>query len=474
MDKIKFTKDQQQVVDNIIKFIRHNFDENKFITSIIGAAGTGKTFITKYIIENCGIHHSYIKCASTTHKACRVFSNAIGNKPVETIQSILGLRLNLKLEDFDPKNPQFSPIGSKRLDEVYLLIIDEASMLPHKLVNYIITSCKEKGIKIIFIGDSYQLPPVNENKSIAFYKTNFNNTLKTIVRQGENNPTVDLLSMIREDIDNNTTKSIRFIHDNVGFSNFNDNKGFKIIREEDFLNEITTKFKDKEYVNDIYKYKIIAYTNDAVSNYNKFIRNIIVKDCNKSVITQNDLIMSYETIVDEYNQPIIYNSEEYIIKSIVDHNDSITGFKGFLVKFQMVNGGEITRPLFIIDHNDKLTLSLYYHKLTKLRLDAQRANIANRATLWQRYFDFKKTYLLAVNIKIGNTDRIEAYRDLDYGFALTVHKSQGSTYKNVFVDCNDIIYSKNGQPYSNISDTLRKLYVAFSRPSEQLVLCYGK
>ena len=135
-----------------------------------GPGGTGKTFVTKYIIENCKYSHSVIKCTAPTHKACRVLNNAIGNiRNVETIQSTFGLRLDLKLEDFDPERPQFNPIAGPKLDNIKLLIVDEASMLPAKLVKYIINTCKKLNIKIIFQGDSFQLPPVGEKQSYAFY-----------------------------------------------------------------------------------------------------------------------------------------------------------------------------------------------------------------------------------------------------------------------------------------------------------------
>ena len=101
-------------------------------------------------------------------------------------------------------------------------------------------------------------------------------------------------------------------------------------------------------------YRIIAYTNACVSNWNNYIRNNIIKDADKSIITKNDLIMSYETIVNEFMEIIINNSEEYIINDIVNFVDDTYGFKGFLIKFQLVHGGNITKPLFVIDHRDKL------------------------------------------------------------------------------------------------------------------------
>ena len=150
--KITFTKDQQKAINGIIEFCNNEFDINNYIVGLIGAGGTGKTFITNYIIEHCAYANSVIKCTSSTHKACRVFSQAINYKKVDTIQSTFGLRLDLALEDFNPDRPQFNPKAKPKLDNIKLLIIDEASMIPAKLITYINKKCKEKEIKILYIG----------------------------------------------------------------------------------------------------------------------------------------------------------------------------------------------------------------------------------------------------------------------------------------------------------------------------------
>ena len=65
-------------------------------------------------------------------------------------------------------------------------------------------------------------------------------------------------------------------------------------------------------------------------------------------------------------------------------------------------------------------------------------------------------------------------RDLDYGFALTSHKSQGSTFDTSLVDVNDIVFDKYGNPYTNAEEINRRLYVACSRCKNKLYLRYGK
>lgn len=468
-----FTNDQHKAIDNIISFIAAPFNPAKYIVGLTGAGGTGKTFITKYIISHCKYSNSVIKCTSSTHKACRVFSQALDGKDVDTIQSTFGLRLDLRLEDFDPANPQFNPMAKPKLENIKLLLVDEASMLPSKLVTFICNECKKLEIKIIFIGDNYQLAPVNEKKSIAFDRCFEINQLKEIVRQAANNPITNLLELLRYDIEHHTYRFLEYISKNIGVTNYNDiNEGFCICGKESFRHLINMSFNDEAYKKNIDMYRIIAYTNACVSGWNSYIRNTIIQDSDKNIITKNDLIMSYETIVNEFMEIVINNSEEYIINDIVNFVDDTYGFKGFLVKFQLIHGGMITRPLFIIDHRDKFTIQKYHKTITSLISSAKSASGGTRVSKWKAYYEFKKKYLIAANI-IDRNGKTLYSRDIDYGFAITAHKSQGSTYDTVFIDVNDMVYDRMGKPYANQEDLLRRLYVGCSRARTELILCYG-
>lgn len=473
-DRGNFTPDQYEAVSGIIDFIAAPFDPGKYMIGLAGAGGTGKTYVTNTIINKCKYSASVIKCASPTHKACRIFSGAIGGKAVETIQSVFGLRLDLRLEDFDPSRPQFNPMAKVKLDNIKLLIIDEASMLPSKLVTYVRNMCKKLEIKVIFIGDSYQLAPVNEKCSIAFNVCAKVYHLTTVVRQGVGNPISDLLVILRKDIENKSYNFLSYVSANVGKDSHNHKgEGYAILNPKDFQKQIDTSFSNDDYSKNIDMYRIIGYTNDCVSGWNNYIRNSIIIDAEKNIITKNDLIMSYETIVNEFMEIVLNNSEEYIIHDITNYVDPQYEFKGFLIRFQLVHGGIITKPLFVIDHRDRASILMYHKVISSIMSEAKKATAGNRGAKWKDYYSFKKKYLIAANI-MGRDGRILYKRDIDYGFSITAHKSQGSTYGTNFVDINNMIFDKNGNFYSNQDDLLRRLYVACSRPKERLILSYGK
>ena len=50
---VKFTNDQEVAVNGLIDFICTSWSDKNYINALCGAGGVGKTFVTKYVIENC-------------------------------------------------------------------------------------------------------------------------------------------------------------------------------------------------------------------------------------------------------------------------------------------------------------------------------------------------------------------------------------------------------------------------------------
>lgn len=469
-----FTDDQVKAYTSLIDFINEPYDVNDFKRALVGPAGTGKTYLVKALIKNCNLSYSTIGLSAPTHKACRVLGEniQIPNIKINTLQSDLGLRVNFDVEKFDLKNPPFDPKGKIKIENYQLYIVDEASMINRGLALFLETICKHNKCKLIYIGDASQLAPVNEKYSSTFkgiktYK------LQQIVRQGEDNPISHLLNLLRYDIEHKSFTFLEYISKNPYKFNEDNIKGYQVCSPLEFERIVNINFNDEELTRNIDYAKVIAYTNNAVSVWNKFIRNAIICDADKSIITKNDLIISYVTIVNQFNDCIIKNSEEYILKDVVNYIHPKYNLKGFMVRFTAIHGGSNTTPLFIIDHKDRFTIQMYVNISRELIQAAKTANARVRAQRWKDYFSFKESCLLLTNIINPTTNKIEFNRDLDYGFSLTSHKSQGSTFDTSFVDVNDIVYDKYGHPYTDAEEINRRLYVACSRAKNKLYLKYG-
>lgn len=467
---LKLTKDQQKLYSELIEFINAEYNDNDCKRALSGAAGTGKTFLIKTLIQNCNLSYSVIGLAAPTHKACRVLQESVNlnHVSINTLQSDLGLRLNFDVDKFDLNNPPFDPKGRIKIDKYKLYIVDEASMINRGLCIFLEKICKTNKCKIIYIGDNYQLAPVNERYSSAF-KGIKTHTLKQIVRQGDNNPISKLLEILRYDIDHKSFKFLEYISVHKSEFNSDNTKGYLVCNEDKFKEIVYTNFNDEQLTSNVDFAKVIAYTNNKVSEWNKFIRNAIISDSDKSIITKNDLIISYATLVNVFNDCIIKNSEEYILKDVVNYTHPTYNLKGFMVRFQAIHGGSITSPIFILDHKDKATIELYLKISNNLIDSAKSANSKLRAQCWKDYYNFKESCLLLTNI-INRAGKILFSRDLDYGFALTSHKSQGSTFDTSLVDVKDIVYDKYGHPYTNADEINRRLYVACSRAKNKLIL----
>ncbi len=124
---------------------------------ITGKAGTGKTTLLKYIVENT--HKNIIVAASTGIAAI----NAGG----VTLHSLFGI-------PFDLQGPN-TPIKGKLYKDKFMLfekldtlIIDEASMIRPDILDYVdrklklyrMNSLPFGGVQIVLFGDLFQLPPV--------------------------------------------------------------------------------------------------------------------------------------------------------------------------------------------------------------------------------------------------------------------------------------------------------------------------
>ena len=136
------------------------------------------------------------------------------------------------------------------------------------------------------------------------------------------------------------------------------------------------------------------------------------------------------------------------------------GLNVYCVVLKSASTFKETKMLQILDHADTENVAKYVNYLEVLR---DKAKYIGGKKGWFPYYKFKNTILCMIDVQVGGR---KLSRELDYGYALTVHKLQGSTFNNIFVDGNDICnpISKWGKPYANdINMRNRLLYVALSR-----------
>lgn len=448
---------QEQVAEPVLDWIEDKTDYEYRV--IAGEAGAGKTILTKYIVKEARISAKVL--TAPTHKAVRVISQGLSIR-TSTIQKLLGLRPNVDIERFDINNPAFAMSGKLLIPDFDLIIVDEASMVNKGLARILEKLCKQYKVKLLFVGDELQLPPVNERLSIVF-RTQHLYRLDVVIRQGENNPLKQLLNISRRDVKSKGSNLIKAIY--TSKDTINDNVGYRIYRRKTegmrFSKQLIDSYTNANSIDDL---RLCGHTNKNVLGWNDYIRKKIIKA--ENLIEDNDILTGYSTIVNEFNEAYIVNSEDYYI-SEVGRSVNANGLNGFIVKLQSAYNHKDTPYLFVLDHNDEDTVNLFLRQMDSIIKSIYAMPRARQGAGWSKLFykDFKDKIILMKSF-YDEFDNLIIKKDLDYAYTLTVHKTQGSTYNDVYVNVLDILYNKYNRPVKDINIRNRLLYVALSRASD--------
>lgn len=481
MKDIVLTPDQETVRDECIKFIHSETDSvESHLKTIVGSAGSGKTTVIKYVIADANLPQRSIAITAPTHQAKKVIAKAT-SLPATTIQSLLGLRPDLNLEYFDITKPTFNPLSQESIGSYKLIIIDESSMLNNDLYTLLKEKALEYGVKIIFMGDILQLPPIGEFKSKVFTDVTNQSKLTSVIRQGKDNPNSKLLELLREDVTNNmeifekifliqltkhsyirdekkreakairealfvpanySSKGLEYLKD-LEQDTLND-KGYLCLSSNEFGKRMLEFFMSTEYEYDRNHIKFMAYTNDSVVQWSKALRNALYKSDSNSQLLVGEPLIGYTTISTE-EKTLLYNSEEYVIESITPKISNFN-IKVFEVK---MTGSEHSTTVNIVDNSD-------YDNFKDVAFRLLDTAYEKRGVAWRHYSAFKNSHLIMDDFYKGGKKYIT--KDIYYGYGITIHKSQGSTFTNSAINLTNIL-SKN----FNVSERARLIYVSMSR-----------
>ena len=461
-------RDQQAAFLGLVKFIRDPEDYEGAVLK--GYAGTGKT----YLINRCGEYltkaypNRKIAVTAPTNKAVKVLSqgksfsesNVIKAKHnVDTVQygtihSLLGLKQKIG------RDGTISFVRDKTksdLSGVKYIIVDESSMLSNEL--YGLINQHKGNIDVIYMGDPAQIPPVNEEYSKPFDENNpdkmFKLELTEIMRQKGNNPIINRSMHLRENL------TIKDPLMNLGSVKTNDGRILILDAktEREHIRPLINKLYNSDQFRSNHDYiKTIAYRNNSVKYLNKVIREELYgKEYGDQRFVENELLIANSPILDAYGKIIANTSSEF---RVIEFKDRVKTFKpgqakgGLMGKLQSIelNGISIkVKNLATDTANDESVLWVvaeedlekYQDYLTKLKKTAIAGTVKN----WIDYYD-------ACNLN----------NNIDYAYAITAHKSQGSTYDNVLFIEEDLSVN-----YKTVEKN-RIIYTAYTRAKNSLYI----
>ena len=454
--KSKLTPHQLEVFEEITSKIKDNLSKrvnsiplsDRFL-SLTGAAGTGKSYLTAAIVDEIDntlpVGQYDIQITAPTHKALKVmkemlfYSYDIGVN-CSTIHSFLNIKQNY---DYETGAEIFTVDRGKDINKASLLIVDESSMVSNELFDFILEILKKGYVNtVLFIGDKFQLLPVNESSNNVFrLKNQFK--LTKIVRQAKNSAIIELATKIRVCIANEEYEDLRDILENT--PNSEDIQFFESKKEflEDFCKNENWHEEDKI---------VTSFRNNDVDSFNNILRRKYWQEQginNPQYLISNDKIRfkkpSFDLYSDDYQKVIFQNGEEIIIDKaelIFDEELKIYYWECLGVDRSPFTFFRVIDPNSMTKFNNILNDYAYFAKIRDFPLNME---------WWNKYFKLR-----------------DSFSDIQYSFASTIHKLQGSTYETAYIDLASLL---NNRQISR--DFLYRLvYVAITRAKKSVKILY--
>lgn len=463
---------QKSALYELEKFIE---DDGTEIT-LSGYAGTGKSTIIGIFSKwlNNRIGRGNIVYTAPTHRANVITKQNNPNANVYTLSALFGFTpdtdIAMEQGSLDLRELEFRAKNQMKYEPGQLIIIDEASMVQDGLYEYIQEIVAKHNGSVIYVGDSAQLRPVkSDHISKVFTSDGVPQITLTKVERTGDNPILKEATRLRQgeglsyqtDI-NDRGQGILYTSDNASI--------------DENLKQIVTS---EEFNADPLHFRVLTATNAAVSAYNSKIRSLRYGKFAKPFV-KGDIIMGYSNKLRKPDGSYkLVNSGDYVIQNVTDTTVKFKTdkgdieFKAFKLSIRPTGGTVMDDfQLTVIDRNEPdsklFEVVEYKDRLWKMAKEAkQNGQISKYRDLVQMAFNIDNELNITKNLE-DNQGRLKIRKAIDYGYAQTVWKSQGSTYSKVLILSNEIDTFGYGKDVMQLRNELR--YVAVSRAKNFVII----
>lgn len=474
-EKFSPTSDQEEALLAIDGFL--SSEDRCFLLK--GYAGTGKTTITKAIAE----YVKYLKwnpvLLAPTGRAARILSDKTGFEASTIHRGIYNLNdideIEIKVGDKVQYKFRFNlnePVTN--ITQVYL--IDEASMISDKksesdffifgsgillkdIITYLAPGNKARNIKLIFIGDPAQLPPVTDSVSGALSSHYLSEKYQIQTQEFE------LTQVVRQEKESGILHTASYIRERMYADKLNGT--FKIdAHNEDIsilnADQVADKYIEQNPRLNVDQTAIINYSNNSALEYNLMVREKLFN--NKFQIAKSDLLM--------------INQNNY--------NYEIELFNGTMVRVLGVNPiPKIRSNIKSYDQNgNECRVSMKFREIT-ISVPYEKDEVVMNCMILEDFLysrspqlDYAEHIALYLDFKYRHPDlkpKTKAFKDalrsdpyfnalrVKYGYAITCHKAQGGEWKSVFVNL-DLAAGRHSEAFN------RWFYTAITRAKDHLYI----
>lgn len=463
---------QKSALYELEKFIE---DYGTEIT-LSGYAGTGKSTIigifSKWLDHRIG--RGNIVYTAPIHRANVITKQNNPNANVCTLSALFGFTPDtdeaMERESLDLRELEFRSKNQVKYEPGQLIIIDEASMVQDGLYEYIQKIIAKDGVSVIYVGDSAQLRPVkSDHISKVFTSDGVPQITLTKVERTGDNPILKEATRLRRG-------------EGLSYQTDINDKGQGVLytSNDTVINENLKQIISSEEFNaDPLHFRVITATNAAAATYNSKIRSLRYGKFAKPFV-KGDILMGYSNKLRKPDGSYrLINSMDYIVQNVRDttvkfRTDKGTiEFKAFKLSIRPI-GNTIMDDFHItvIDKNEPdsklFEIVEYKDRLWRMAKEAkQDKQISKYRDLVQMAFNIDNELNITKNLE-DNQGRLKIRKAIDYGYAQTVWKSQGSTYSKVLILSNEIDTFGYGRDVMQLRNELR--YVAVSRAKNFVII----
>ena len=448
----KLTVQQQAILNELLSWcFAKTTDTTK---TLAGYAGTGKTTIIHALVSKLS-RRLNIYVTAPTHKAVKVLSQRITAADdfmyetvtsLSTIHSLLGIKPKRTL----PHEPEtFIQNRKPQIQPKSLIIVDECSMIGVELYDLIVMAATNYSCKLLFTGDPKQLQPINERSISQTFNVPDTFQLTDVLRH--DGAILDLATKVRTTPRGGIPRIV---------ARQGDSSQVVTYSSLDFL----TRSWLKQLADSPEDVIFLCWKNKTRRELNRMARQLLYGDDVPEFMAGDRLVMieAYERggqVVLSNNQDIMVRDvEPVVVKPIESAEYQYDAWLLHLHNAEPIHvlaSHEIDR--FTKDHKALASELSSQSKVSKVQYDKVLAY----------YKDKEHTNVLQAAAQVAGVKKRWAteyfplkyfFAQVDFGYAVTIHKSQGSTYKNVFIH-ND---------YYSSPERLQLLYVAVTRASHSV------
>lgn len=446
------TSKQALGLKQLSKFIFESTKQDLFL--LMGFAGTGKTTIIGTIVKNLWKVKKQAILLAPTGRAAKVISNYATKEAFTIHKKIYIPKTN--------KNGKMSFVLGPNRHKNTIFIVDEASMISDvssqsklfgtgalldDLMQFVYSGHQ---CRLLLIGDTAQLPPVNLDLSPAL------NASKLELSYNKNVSHIELDEVVRQDQDSGILFNATLVREAIS-NQFFDAFEFKIEGFADVI-RLVDGYDIMEAINDAYsshgneETALIVRSNKRANLYNQQIRSRIL--FNEHELTSGDFLMivrnNYFWLKPSSEAGFIANGDIIEVLEVFSIKE-LYGFRFAEVKIRLVDYPKMKpfETVLMLDTIALETPSLPYEETNALYQEVLK-DYENEVSSYKKFLAVKKNkYLNALQVK--------------FSYAITCHKSQGGQWHSVFIENP---YLPNGIDL----DYLRWLYTAVTRAKEKLYL----